>query len=73
MTIHFQVAQGVVELTVDRDVDAFGDGVPDPVLSRARVRPRRRLVQGCDEQRAVGKLVVGDPARQDLVVQNSKI
>ena len=60
-------------LTVNGDVDCLSDGRANPVLRRAGVRSLSRLVHGGDEQRSVGKLIVGKAERQHLVVEDAKI
>lgn len=60
-------------LTVNGDVDCLSDSRANPVLRRAGVRSLGRLVHGGDEQRSVGKLIVGKAERQHLVVEDAKI
>ena len=55
----FNEANKKETLTVNGDVDCLSDGRANPVLCRAGVRSLSRLVHGGDEQRSVGKLIVG--------------
>ena len=63
----------VLSITIDGHVDGLADGRSDAVLSSASVRSFCTLVHRTDEQSSIGKLIVGQAERKNLVIEDAEL